>query len=171
MVLKLAENRLVGLAQDVYLDVETSPVGHPQYDLLHARVRTVVQEIGEGGHHHFRPFGGETLLAQVPGMEELFEKTRPAELLPDPPPGFSIEDRPISSGFHPVLEPSTLVGVLQVHVLDPDRAAVGFPEHPQDLFQRGLLHARKMRGKEDPFEVLVAQAHTVRVQERMAGRA
>ena len=75
----------------------------------------------------------EALLADVLGVEELLEGLGRVEPVQDPPLllGRQLGGDP----FDVLLDPALLVGFLDVHVLDPDRPAVGVAEDAEDVPQ------------------------------------
>ncbi len=98
----------------------------------------------------------EALLPDVLRLQEGLEGLRLVELLEDAQllvvPGLGVLDLAV------VLEPPPLAGVLDVHVLDADRAAVRVAEHAQDVAQLHLATAAEAARHELAVEVPEGQA-------------
>ena len=60
--------------------------------------------------------------------------------------------------LHPRLQPGALLGLLHVHVLDPDGAAVRVAQHAEDLPQLHQRLAAEAAGGELPLQVPQGQA-------------
>ena len=98
----------------------------------------------------------EALLADVAGVQEPLEHLRRVEPLEDGPLLVRLD-----TGRDPLdvaLDPALLHGVLDVHVLDAQRPAVGVAQHVQDLVERGHVPAGQAVGHELPGQVPDGQA-------------
>ena len=123
VALELAEDLAVGLACHVGQHVEATAVRHPDADL----VEPVHRGGREDGVHQrddrLGTFEREALLADVLGLEERLEglggieATQDAQLL--------LACGLVVVTLDPILDPLALLGILHVHVLDADGAAVG----------------------------------------------
>jgi hypothetical protein len=152
-LLELGEDLGERLADGVGEDVQAAPVGHAHHDLAHPDDGGVGEEAVEEGDERLPALEGEALVADVAGVEEPLEALGGDELLEDPPAALRVEGRIVAGGLHVVLEPDFSLGVGDVHVLDADRSAVGFPEDLEDLAQRRPVPPRERPGQELPVEV------------------
>ena len=127
-VFELAEHGLVELPEDIGLYIQPSPVSHTQDEFAATAGRFVLGKHIEHGDDDFRPFDGEAFLAHISGVEELIEKRSLAELIQDAELGLTSQSGPIARWFHALLEPQSFSGVLEVQVLNPHGATVGFSQ-------------------------------------------
>ena len=97
------------------------------------------------------PFEPEPLLADVLGGEELLEGLGGVEPLEDVALVVEVELR--RHALDLVLDPALLLLVLDVHVLDADRAAVRVAQHVEDVAERHALAAAEPAGEELAVEV------------------
>ena len=67
-------------------------------------------------------------------------------------------------GFEALLDPALLRHVGDVHVFGADGAAIGFPQHLQDVLQLHLARADQRAGAEHGFHVGVAQPVERRIE-------
>ena len=74
----------------------------------------------------------EPLLADVLGLQERLEGLGGVEPVQD---AQLLGGRPLGGALDAVLDPAPLLGVLDVHVLDADGAAVGVAQHAEDVAQ------------------------------------
>ena len=93
----------------------------------------------------------EALLAEVLGGEELLERLGRVEPLEDVALLVGVE-RDVDA-LDLVLDPRLLGRLLDVHVLDADRAAVGVAQHVQDVAERHAVAAAEAVGEELAVEV------------------
>ena len=82
----------------------------------------------------------------------------------------SVEARLVAARFHPLLEPAADVRVLDVHVLDADRAAIGLAQGGQQLPERCLRRADERAGIERTVEIGRIESELLQLEQRM-GRA
>ena len=133
-------------------------MGHADDEFLHAQGWGFLNDGVEDRNQRFRPFEREAFLALVAGVEEPFKRLgimrrhqRPAFLpfvqFGSHPPGFDAGLDPLPGG-----------GVLDVHVFDADRVAVGLLQGVDQFTQGRIFQAVKGGAVEGPVEVLVAQA-------------
>ena len=156
VALELAEDLPVGLPCDVRQDVQPAAVRHADADLVHPVLRRVAQDRVEQRDDRLAPLEGEPLLADVLGLQERLEGLGGVEAAQDP-------QLLLARGLHvadldAVLHPAPLLGVLDVHVLHADAAAVGVAQDAEDVAQ---LHERlptEPAGRELPVEVPQGQA-------------
>ncbi len=148
---ELPEDPAVALAHHVGQDVQPSPVGHSHDHPFHVSRRRVLQKDVEHRDQALRAFQAETLVAHVFRMEEPLEGLRRVEALQDVAL-VVLFDLP-RNALDPLLDPPFLIGVLDVHVLDPDRLAVRVPEEVEDLPERLGATAREIVDVELAVEV------------------
>ena len=146
LALELAQDLLVRAADDVREDVQASTVGHPDHDLVRARLGGELGRLVEHRHEHVEALDRELLLAEEgaaqvplhpldlrqPGQQELLLLGR--------------ERRAVPAGLDRLAQPHTLLVVGDVLELVRARAAVDGPERRKRLAQR---LARNV-GAEDP---------------------
>ena len=160
--LELLEDLLVRLSDDVGQHVEPAPMRHPHHDLGHAGSGGGVQQGVKEHDRRLRPLQAESLLTHVAGVEEPFEDLRRIEAIKDVPLLFLVERAGLP--LHMLLDPALLLGVLYVHVLDPERPAVGIPEHMEDLVQCGHVAAGQPIGHKAARQVPDGEPVGQRVQ-------
>ena len=151
MALELGEDRLVALAHDVGQHVQSTPVRHAEHGAVELGVRRLREDLVENRDRRLRSFDPEPLRADVLRREELLERLRRIEALEDPALALLGD-----LGLHPfelLLDPLLLVGVLDVHVLHADRAAVRVTQHAEQFTQRQLVDAADTVGEELAVEV------------------
>ena len=93
-----------------------------------------------------RTFQAEPLLPDVAGVEKALEDLGSVEPAEDVPLLLQVEGRGLALDV--LLDPALLLGVLDVHVLDGERPAVGVAQHVEDLVQRGDVAAGQAVGHE-----------------------
>ena len=133
--LELLEDLAVRLADDVGQHVEPAPVGHAHHDLGHARTGGGVEQRVEQDDGRLGPLEPEALLPDVAGVEEPFEDLGRVEPVEDVALLLHVERAGLP--FDVLLDPSLLLGVLNVHVLDAERPAVGVAQDVEDLVEGG----------------------------------
>ena len=131
--LELLEDLLVRLADDVRQDVEPTTVGHSHHDLRHALSGGGVEQRVEEDDGRLRPLQAEPLLADVARVEEAFEHLGRVQPVQDVT--LLVLGEGAGVPFDVLLDPSLLLGVLYVHVLDGEGPAVGVAEHMEDLVE------------------------------------
>ena len=137
-------------------------VGLERRGLLHERV----EQRNEG----LAAFERESLLAHVLGVEELFERLGPDEPREDVGALVVGHGRPVARRLHPLLKPRPRRLVGDVHVLDPERAAVRFLEGGHELAQRRPLETLERRGVHRAAEVSLREAELAEGEQGMRVR-
>ena len=122
LTLELAEDLRVRLADDVREDVEAAAVGHPHDDLVHALVGGRAAEPVEHGDQRLGAFEAESLLAEILRVQEALERLGGVEPIEDA--ALVVRRRLDELPLDPRLDPVLLLVLLDVHVLDADRAGV-----------------------------------------------
>ena len=155
--LELAEHLPVGLAGDVGQHVEATPVRHADRGAVEPRLGRALQDLVEEGDQRLAALEAEALLADVLRLQERLERLGLVQLLQHAQllvvRGLLVLDLDV------VLEPATLIGILDVHVLDADRAAVRVAQHPEDVAK--LHHALAAEAAGDELAVEVPEGQTV----------
>ena len=104
----------------------------------------------------------EPLLAHVAGVEEALEDLGGVQPVEDV--ALLVRRRDRGHALDVLLDPPLLLGVLDVHVLDAEGAAVGVAEHGEDLVEGGQLLAGQAVGHERPGQVPDGEAVVERVE-------
>ncbi len=143
LALELAEDLRVRLADDVREHVEPAAVRHAHDDVAHPVGGRGFEQEREHRDERLGAFEAEPFLPEVLGVQEALERfggVQPAENR-----SLVVDARLGVRAFHVVLDPGLLVGLLDVHVLDADRACVGVAEHAEDVAQLHAVFAREHR--------------------------
>ena len=151
VVLELPEQLPVGLADDVDQHVQPAAVGHAEHRRVEGRVGGVGQEGVEERDRRLGALDAEALLGDVAGGEELLERLGRVEAVEDVQLLVPVDG--VVGALDLGLDPVLLVGLLDVHVLDADRAAVGVAQDAEDVAERGPLAAGQAAGEVLPVEV------------------
>jgi hypothetical protein len=159
---ELVEDLLVALVEDVGQHVEPPAVRHAHHGVVDAGVRRLGQQGVEHGDQRLGALQREALLAQELGVQELLERLGRVEAAQDVALLRDVER--VGHALHTLLDPCLLLGLLDVHVLDAHRAAVGIAEHTEQLTERHGLLARDVAGQELAVEVPDGQAVGERVE-------
>ena len=166
--LELREDLAVGRADDVRQEVEATTVRRAEVDRLGPGDRRRVDKRVERHDRGLRPLESEPLLAHVPGVQEPLEDLGGVQAVEDVTLLFDAH-RGVSA-LDPRLDPGLLLRVLDVHVLDAERAAVGVAEDREDLLERRRRRLGETVGQEGPRQVpdrqAVGQGVELRVQLR-----
>ncbi len=156
VALELAEDLAVGLAHDVGEDIEPAPVRHAQHRLGGPDLGALLEDGVEEHDGRLGPFEAEALLPHVAGVEEPLEGLRGVE---------PVEDVALLEGvergghaFGVLLDPALLLGVLDVHVLDAQCAAIGVAQEVERLAQGEGVAARQPVDHELAVEVPQGEA-------------
>ena len=120
LTLELAEDLLVRLADNVREGIEPAAVRHAEHDVGHPGVGSVTAQRVQHRDERFRALEAEALLPEVLGVQEALERLGRVETLEDP--ALLLRRSDGMRAFDPLLDPLLLVGLLDVHVLDADRA-------------------------------------------------
>ena len=153
---ELVEDLRVGLARDVGQHVEASAVRHADGDLVDAGARRVGQDVVEQRDQGLAALEGEALLAHELRLEELLEGLGANESAQDMT--LCVGGGGLVRALDALLDPRALLGVLNVHVLDADRARVGVVQAREDVTQQHLVRVAEAAGGEGAIQVPHAQA-------------
>ena len=161
---ELGEHRGQRLLHDIDQRVQPAAMRHADGDLADAgrchRLDDGVQRRnGDLAAFQAEPLGGDVAL-----LAERLEAFRLGELHQDGALGLRVERGAPGRAFHPALDPGLLVGVLDVHELDADRAAIGLAQDGHDLAQRGGLAAKHVVDEDRLVEVVVGETIGARIE-------
>jgi hypothetical protein len=131
--LELPEDLAVGLAGDVGQHVEPAAVRHPDAHLVHPVAGGVRQDPVEQRDDGLAAFEREPLLPDELGLQERLERLGGVE--PPQDPHLLVAGRARIRNLDLGLDPGPLLGILDVHVLDADGAAVRVAQDAEDAAQ------------------------------------
>ena len=134
VALELTEDLVVALADDVGEHVQPAAVGHAEDRAVDVRVGGRRQHGVQDGDGRLRTFETEALGADVLGGQEPLQRLGGVEPLEQVLQRVGVELE--LDTLHLRLDPALLLRVLDVHVLDADRAAVGVAQHAQQRPER-----------------------------------
>ena len=143
LALELLEDLVVALADDVGEHVEAAAVRHADHRAVELGVGGRLEDGVEDRDGRLGALEAEALLADVLGGEELLERLGRVEPLEDVALVVEVELR--RHALDLLLDPALLLRVLDVHVLDADRAAVRVAQHVEDVAERHALAAGRGR--------------------------
>src|SRR5215210_4389480 len=123
------------LGQYLRQHVEPATMRHPEYDLLHTKRTTALDDLLQGRNGRFRPIEAETLGAGELDVAELLEPFGFDELGQNRPLALAGEGDLLVGAFNPFLQPGLLDGIGNVHELDAERLAIGALAKGDDLPQ------------------------------------
>ena len=126
-------------------------MGHPQHSGSHPGIGCRGEDLVEDRDQRLGPFQPEALRPDVLRGEELLERLGGVEPFEDAQLGVLVQ------WFGPALDlgldPALLVGLLDVHVLDADRSAVGIAQHAEQLAELHAVVPTDATGEELTVEV------------------
>ncbi len=161
VALELAEDLAVLLADDVGEHVEPAAVRHPDGDLVEPALGGRLADLVDQRDGGLAALEAEALLADELGLQEGLERLGLVELEQDPQ--LLLAGRLHVRLLDALLDPAALLGVLDVHVLDADGAAVGVAQDAEDvaqLHEPAALAAERAGGE---LAVEVPQRQAVRL--------
>ena len=126
-------------------------MGHADHGRIEAGVGGRREDLVEDRDRRLGALEAEPLRADVLRGEELLERLGGVQPLEDAVLGVLVERRVGTLDLG--LDPALLLGVLDVHVLDADRAAVRVAQHAEQVAERHLLRAGDATGEELAVEV------------------
>ena len=156
VALELVEDLRVGLARDVGEHVEAAAVRHTDGDLVDTGARRVGQDVVEQRDQGLAALEREALLSHELGLEELFEGLGADEGAQDV--ALRVGREGLVGALDALLDPGALLGILNVHVFDADRARVGVVQAREDVAQQHLVGAAETARGEGAIQVPHAQA-------------
>ena len=143
VTLELGEDRLVALAHDVGQHVQPAAVGHAEHGRVEPGVGGAGQHLVEDRDRRLGALQPEALRADVLRSEELLERLGGVEPLEDAVLALLVVAD--CDTFDLALDPALLLGVLDVHVLDADRAAVRVAQHAEQVAEPHPTRSRRHR--------------------------
>src|SRR5207245_9582422 len=135
--------------------------------LLDAEAPRVLDQRVEEGNERVTALEREALGGRIPELEELLEALRDDQAVEDAQPVLGGEVGLVGGCVHAILVPDALLLVLDVHVLDAERAAVGRLVDRDQVADAGARAAAEAAARDDAVEVLVAEAELRGLEERM----
>ena len=124
LALELAQDHLVGTADDVREHVEAPAMRHADHDLVRARVGGELDRLVEHRHHHVEPLDRELLLAEERAAEVLLHPLDLAEPR-EQRDALVVGERPaVAARLDRLAQPDALLVIGDVLDLVGDRAAV-----------------------------------------------
>ena len=168
LALELPEDLGVRLADDVREHVEPAAMRHAHHDLGHSRVGGGVEEEREQRDERLRAFEAEALLPEELRVQESFERLGRVQPSEDGP--LVVVGHFDVHAFDVFLDPRFLIGLLDVHVLDANRARVRVAQDAEDVSQLHDRLAREAAGGELTIEVPDREAPVDRVELRVRVR-
>ena len=126
---KLVEDLVVTLAHHVGEHVQPTTVGHAEHCAVHLGLGCSRENRVEDGDRRLGTFKAEPLRTDVLRGQEALESISRIETLQE----MATVDLHLAHTmtFETCLHPALFLGVLDVHVLDTNRAAVGIAQHLQ----------------------------------------
>ena len=161
---EFGEHRGERLLHDVDQRVEPAAMRHADGDLDHALRGHRLDHRVQRGDGDLAALQAEALGGDVALLAEHLEAFRLGELPQDGALRLGIERGAPGRAFHPALDPRLLVGVLDVHELDADRAAIGLAQDGQDFAQRGGFAAEHVVDEDRLVEVVVGETIGARIE-------
>ena len=140
VALELPEDLVVALADDVGQHVQPTAVRHAEHRAVEPVLGCGTEHGVEDGDRALGALEAEALRAHVLGGEELLEGFGGVETA-EQEADVVVRELDLDA-LDVLLDPALLLGVLDVHVLDADRAAVGIPQHVEQVAQLHGLPAR-----------------------------
>ena len=117
--LELAEDLLVGLAQDVGEHVQPTTVSHADHDLLDALLGRALDRLRQRGDQGVRPLEREALVADVLRVQEALEVLGPVQPLQDLEDALARELVEVLGVLDAVADPVLAPAVGDVHTQHP----------------------------------------------------
>ena len=134
VALELLEQLAVGLADDVGQHVEPAAVRHAEHRGVEVVGGGPLEDGVDQRDGRLGALDAEALLAEVLRAEELLEGLGRVEPVEDVALDLGLDGG--VDALDLLLDPGLLLGLLDVHVLDAHRAAVGVAQHVEDVAER-----------------------------------
>ncbi len=156
--LELVEDRAMRLRQNMGEHVEPAAMGHAERNVLHAERAAALDDLLQRRDHRFAAVEAEPLGAGELEVGELLEAFRLDELVEDRPLALAGEADLLVRPLDALLDPALLLGIGDVHELDPERLAVGALEDRQHLAQGAELEAEHVVEEDRPVEIGIGES-------------
>ena len=143
---------------------------HAHHHLLDAERAALLDHRREDRDQRVGAFERETLRGRVAELEELLEALGGDQRVEHPGALLRRQLGIVRGRLHALLQPDALGSILELHVLDADRAAVRFAKPRDQLVQRRARAAAKAAALDDPVEVGRRETELRRLEQRVAGR-
>ena len=148
---KLAEDLPVALARDVGKHAQATAVSHADVYRFDAVIGSFGEHRVQQRNQGFSTLEAESLLPDVLRLQEGFERFGLVELLENADLFVVIRFRPRHFQFFP--QPRALIGILDMHILHTDLAAVGITHDAEDVAQQHTVLPTDASGGELAVEV------------------
>jgi hypothetical protein len=169
-VLELCEQLVHALVEDVHQHVEAAAVGHADDHLVEPERSAALHDDVDQRDDGLRALEGEALGPGVALVHERLQDLRLGELAEHAQLGVERQRRAVARGFDALLEPATLAGVLHLHQLDADGAAVRLAQRGHDLAQGAMRWAHQVERGHDAIEIRLGEAEAAHRQLARRGR-
>jgi hypothetical protein len=163
---ELFEQDLKRLAQDRRQDVESAAVGHAHDDFLDPDSGRALDDRVERGNERLSTLERESLLTHVLGVQKALEQLGLVQAAQDTRLLVLGEGGLVPVRLHPILQPASHLGVLNVSVLDADASAVGLAQAGDQFPQGDATPVQVVPGIEGAIEVRLAQPELLQGEAR-----
>ena len=136
---ELVEDEFERLAQEIGQDVETSAVGHPHDDFLHADRFAALQDGIKNDEQRLGALEGETFLSDITRMEEVLEGFGFVKLAEDGAMQAGVLAVVVAAVFDALTNPVAQARVLNMHELGADGVAVNAAQFGDHLAEQHRL--------------------------------
>ncbi len=161
---ELAEHRGQRLFHDVDEGVEPAAMRHADRHLVHAAFDRHTDDRVQGRDGDLAALQAEPLGGDIAALAERLERLGLGELTQHRLLLGRRERCQPRRAFHLALDPGFLIGVLDVHELNAERAAIRFAEDGDDLAQRRGLAAEHVVDEDRPIHVGFGETVGARVE-------
>ena len=162
---ELDEQLFEGLLQNVGEHVQPAAVGHADDEFEHPEFPPGLDDRVHHRDERLAPFEAEALFAEELHLQEVFELLRAPQQIQGAQPLHRREVRLVMIRLDPFGEPLPRREVLDVHVLDADRSAVGLLQRFDERAERfGPGDAEEHRRVDLPGGILAAQGEAIVVE-------
>ena len=166
-ILELRHDGPVGLQHDVGQHVEPSAVRHAQIYRPDAELRAPLENLFNGRNGGFAAIEAKALGARMLEVQEAFEPFGLGQTFEDGPFTPLGEMGLVADALDALLYPGFFLGILDVHELDADRAAVSLFENLEDFPQRCGFESEHLIDEDRAIHIRHAESPGFRVEFRM----
>src|SRR6266850_4076142 len=150
---ELSEDLPRTFPHDIRQHVEAPAVRHSEDNFLHALIAGFLDRQIEQRNETFRSLGRKTFRSDKFLTNEFLEHHRIGQPRENAHLLVPRELKPVLTWFHPFLQPFADGAIVDVHVLDADRATIGAPEEVEDFTQAHRTITRNRLTREEPLHV------------------